>query len=63
MLGALVGDLIGGVVTHLVVEPKHRRQPGLLVPLELVDDTTGTVRLSCDVALPGVDLEQPDQGK
>jgi hypothetical protein len=37
-------------VTHLVVEPKHRREPGRLVPLDLVDTTTGAIRLRCTLA-------------
>ena len=31
-------------VTHLVVDPKHRNGPGRLVPVDLVDATTGQVR-------------------
>jgi sporulation protein YlmC with PRC-barrel domain len=34
-------------VTHLVVEPRHRRNSGRLVPVDLVDDTTDVVRLRC----------------
>jgi sporulation protein YlmC with PRC-barrel domain len=37
-------------VTHLVVEPKHRREPGRLVPLDLVDTGTGEIRLRCTLA-------------
>ena len=37
-------------VTHLVVEPKHRREPGRLVPLNLVDTGTGEIRLRCTLA-------------
>ena len=37
-------------VTHLVVEPKHRREPGRLVPLNLVDTATGEIRLRCTLA-------------
>jgi PRC-barrel domain len=37
-------------VTHLVIEPKHRREPGRLVPLDLVDTTTGAIRLRCTLA-------------
>jgi sporulation protein YlmC with PRC-barrel domain len=37
-------------VTHLVIEPKHRRQPGRLVPLDLVGTTTGEIRLRCTIA-------------
>ncbi len=34
-------------VTDLVVEPKHRQGLGRLVPLDLVDVSTGEVRLRC----------------
>jgi sporulation protein YlmC with PRC-barrel domain len=34
-------------VTHLVIEPKHRRESGRLVPLDLVDTTAGEIRLRC----------------
>ena len=37
-------------VTHLVIEPKHRREPGRLVPLDLVDTATGAIRLRCMLA-------------
>jgi hypothetical protein len=37
-------------VTHLVVDPKHRNGPGRLVPADLVDATTGQIRLVCTVA-------------
>jgi sporulation protein YlmC with PRC-barrel domain len=37
-------------VTHLVIEPKHRREPGRLVPVDLVDSTSGEVRLRCTLA-------------
>src|SRR6266566_7406165 len=33
-------------VTHLAVDPKHRRGPGRLVPADLVDATTGQIRFS-----------------
>lgn len=46
----VVVDPVAKVVTHLVVEPKHRRGLGRLVPLELVDATTGEVRLDCTLA-------------
>jgi len=44
----VVVDPVARVVTHLVVEPKHG--VGRLVPLELVDATTGDVRLRCTTA-------------
>ena len=37
-------------VTHLVVDPKHRHGPGRLVPADLVDATTGQIRLLCSRA-------------
>jgi sporulation protein YlmC with PRC-barrel domain len=37
-------------VTHLVVDPKHRDGPGRLVPVDLVDATTGQVRFRCTLA-------------
>jgi sporulation protein YlmC with PRC-barrel domain len=46
----VVIDPVGMIVTHLVVEPKHRRGPGRLVSLDLVDATTPTVQLGCDRA-------------
>jgi len=46
----VVIDPVARAVTHLVVEPKHRRGLGRLVPLELVDAAPGEVRLGCTVA-------------
>jgi sporulation protein YlmC with PRC-barrel domain len=37
-------------VTHLAVDPKHRYGPGRLVPVDLVDTTTGQIRLRCTLA-------------
>jgi sporulation protein YlmC with PRC-barrel domain len=37
-------------VTHLAVDPKHRQGPGRLVPVDLVDATTGQIRLRCSLA-------------
>jgi sporulation protein YlmC with PRC-barrel domain len=37
-------------VTHLVIEPTHRHEPGRLVPMDLIDTTTGGVRLRCTMA-------------
>jgi sporulation protein YlmC with PRC-barrel domain len=37
-------------VTHLAVDPKHRRGPGRLVPVDLVDTTTGQIQLRCTLA-------------
>jgi sporulation protein YlmC with PRC-barrel domain len=46
----VVVDPIARAVTHLVVEPKHRRGLGRLVPLDLVDAATSEVRLRCTLA-------------
>jgi sporulation protein YlmC with PRC-barrel domain len=37
-------------ITHLVIEPKHRREPGRLVPIHLVDATLGQIGLRCTIA-------------
>ena len=46
----VVVDPLARAVTHLVVEPKHRSGCGRLVPLDLVDATTGEIRLRCTLA-------------
>jgi len=37
-------------VTHLAVGPQHRPGPGRLVPVDLIDTTTGQIRLGCTLA-------------
>ena len=37
-------------VIHLAVGPKHQYGPGRLVPVDLVDATTGQIRLRCALA-------------
>jgi sporulation protein YlmC with PRC-barrel domain len=37
-------------VTHLVVGPKRRHGPGRFVPVDLVDATTGQIRVRCTLA-------------
>ena len=37
-------------ITHLVVEPGHKKAKARLVPLDLVDETDGQVGLRCDRA-------------
>jgi sporulation protein YlmC with PRC-barrel domain len=37
-------------VTHLVIEPRHHRAAGRLVPVELVEAGVGQIRLRCSVA-------------
>jgi hypothetical protein len=46
----VVVDPLAHAVTHLVVEPKHRHGVARLVPLDLVDATTGEIRLRCSRA-------------
>jgi sporulation protein YlmC with PRC-barrel domain len=43
----VIVDPVAEKVTHLVVEPEHRRDPGRLVPLDLVDGSAGEIRLHC----------------
>jgi uncharacterized protein YrrD len=46
----LIVDPAADVVTHLVVEPKHRHEHGRLVPVGLVDTSTGQIQLRCTKA-------------
>jgi hypothetical protein len=46
----IIFDPAVGTVTHLVIEQKHREQPGRLVPLDLIDTTAGEIRLRCTIA-------------
>jgi hypothetical protein len=46
----VVVDPIARAITHLVVEPRHGHGIGRLVPLGLVDATTGEIRLRCTLA-------------
>ena len=46
----VIVDPLARAVTHLVVEPKHRHGAARLVPLDLVDATTGEIRLRCSLA-------------
>ena len=55
----VVVDPIARTVTHLVVEPKHRLGLGRLVPLDLVDATTGEIRLRCTL----VEFEKLDHAE
>lgn len=43
----VVLDPVARALTHLVVEPKHRRGLGRLVPIDLVDATAEKISLSC----------------
>ena len=46
----VVVDPVARAVTHLVIEPAHWRGSARLVPLDLVDATTGEIRLRCTLA-------------
>jgi sporulation protein YlmC with PRC-barrel domain len=46
----VVVDPVARAVTHLVVEPEHRRGPGRLVPLGLIDAGPEEIRLHCTLA-------------
>ena len=46
----LIIDPSTETVTHLVVRRGHRREDGRLVPVHLVDATTGDIRLRCTLA-------------
>jgi len=46
----VIVDPVAEAVTHLVVEPEHRRGLGRLVPLGLIDAAAGQVRLRCTQA-------------
>jgi sporulation protein YlmC with PRC-barrel domain len=37
-------------VTHVVVDPEHGHGPGRLVPVDLVDATTGQIQIRCTMA-------------
>ncbi len=43
----VVVDPVARAVTHLVVEPAHRSGLARLVPLELVEESAGKIRLRC----------------
>jgi sporulation protein YlmC with PRC-barrel domain len=47
---SVVVDPAAGTVTHLVIEPKGRIGLARLVPLDIVDATTGEIRLRCTEA-------------
>ncbi len=46
----LVIDPAARSVTHLVIEAKHRREQGRIVPVHLVETTAGQIRLRCTIA-------------
>jgi sporulation protein YlmC with PRC-barrel domain len=49
-LSRMITDPATRKITHLVIEPKHRRQSGRLVPVELVDMTADDISLRCTLA-------------
>ena len=49
-LSRVVIDPVARVLTHLVVEPKHRQGQGRLVPIDLVDTTAEEICLRCGTA-------------
>jgi sporulation protein YlmC with PRC-barrel domain len=62
-LRRVIIDPANQTITHLVIEPRHRRDPGRLVPVDLVDATLGEIGLRCTLAEFGQldvadDLEQ-----
>lgn len=46
----VVVDPVAGELTHLVVEPDQRQGLGRLVPLDLVDASSGEITLGCTLA-------------
>jgi sporulation protein YlmC with PRC-barrel domain len=46
----IIVDPATETVTHLVVEPRHRRELARLVPVDLVDAAAGDIRLRCTLA-------------
>ena len=49
-LRRVVVDPVARALTHLVVEPKHGRERGRLVPIDLAASTADGIRLSCTKA-------------
>jgi sporulation protein YlmC with PRC-barrel domain len=46
----MIIDPVARAVTHLVVEPKHRGEPGRLVPLDLAETAGREITLRCTLA-------------
>ena len=57
---SLVIDLAADAVTHLLVQPGHRRGLARLVPLSLVEAANGAIRLRCTTA-EYERLDSPDE--
>jgi hypothetical protein len=61
-LRRVVVDPIARAITHLVVEPKHRRTGGRLVPVDVVASTGDEIRLRCTTAEFNA-LEEADEAE
>ena len=46
----IIVDPATDTVTHLVIEPKHRRELARLVPVDLIDAAAGDIKLRCTLA-------------
>ena len=57
---SLVIDLAQDAVTHLLVQPGHRRGLARLVPLSLVEATNAVIRLRCTME-QYEQLDSPDE--
>jgi len=49
-LTRVVVDPVARLLTHLVVDPRHRRGTGRLVPVELVESVAAEIALACTMA-------------
>lgn len=62
VLRRVVVDPVSHTITHLAVEPKHRRTGGHLVPIEFVVSADDEIRLNCTVAAFG-GLDEADEAQ
>jgi hypothetical protein len=46
----IIVDPATDTITHLVIQPGHRREAARLVPVRLVESTAGEIRLRCTLA-------------
>jgi sporulation protein YlmC with PRC-barrel domain len=61
-VSCVVVDTAARAVTHLAVEPKHLQGRARLVPIDLIDATTGEVRLRCTrAAFEKLDLAEESE--
>jgi hypothetical protein len=49
-VGRIIVNPVTQEATHLAVDPRHRHGLGRLVPVDLLDATTGQIRLGCTLA-------------